>query len=49
MRKLKLIEHISLDGVIQHGEDGDRVAVVLHAALPSEATTITRHGACFST
>src|SRR5499427_6202737 len=23
MRKLKLIEHISLDGVIQHGEDGD--------------------------
>lgn len=23
MRKLKIIEHISLDGVIQHGEDGD--------------------------
>lgn len=23
MRKLKLIEHLSLDGVIQHGEDGD--------------------------
>lgn len=23
MRKLKIIEHISLDGVIQHGQDGD--------------------------
>jgi dihydrofolate reductase len=24
MRKLRIIEHISLDGVIQHSEDGDR-------------------------
>ncbi|MBI1752940.1 MAG: dihydrofolate reductase family protein [Acidobacteria bacterium] len=23
MRKLKIIEHVSLDGVIQHGQDGD--------------------------
>jgi hypothetical protein len=39
MRKLKIIEHISLDGVIQvSGEDGDKPKGTVSAAAPWEIT-----------